>query len=622
MIVLLKVRLSLFSKIYNFFFQTNHISLVKQNTMKKLILLSLCLSLYLIGQAQVSKTGIEKPNRIEKPLNGLNPFDKLRPEFEFNDTLDISHFRRNVVKPTKTLVKSVQATVIKSVNITAGGLSSALTDTEKNTVTNLTITGTIDARDFKTMRDSLTVLAVLDISAVTIAAYTGTAGTYKTSSTVYPANEIPTNAFYNSSIGGKISLTSVTLPLSITSIGNYAFQNCNGLTGALNIPSLVTNIGYVAFYFCTKLTSVNLPASLTTIGGQAFNGCTITSITIPTAVSTIGNGAFTYCNNLTGITVQSGNHNFSDLDGVLFNKNQSTLIQYPNGKTASSYSIPTTVTFIGDYSFRHSNKLITITIPSSVTSIGIDPFSNCTKLTAINVESSNLYYSSLDGVLFNKNQSMLIQYLNGKSKVSYRIPETVTLIGNYAFYFCSNLTSITIPSYVSSIGSNAFYASGLTSVTIPASVATIGTYAFGYCTGLTSIYAYASTPVYLSSTSSVFYNVNKTTCTIYVPNGSKSLYQAAYQWEDFTNIFEFTTDVPDVNSENIKLYPNPVLDYFSLSGIEGKASVTISDLNGKTVLTKQITCNENIAVSTLLKGLYIVKLKTDDSVIERKMMKK
>jgi hypothetical protein len=120
----------------------------------------------------------------------------------------------------------------------------------------------------------------------------------------------------------------------------------------------------------------------------------------------------------------------------------------------------------------------------------------------------------------------------------------------------------------------------------------------------------------------VFSGINNTTCKLYVPNGSKSLYQAAYQWEDFTNIFEFTTDVPDVNSENIKLYPNPVLDYLSVSGIDGKVLVTISDLNGKTVLTKQITGNENIAVSALPQGLYIVKLRTDESVIEKKMMKK
>jgi len=132
---------------------------------------------------------------------------------------------------------------------TAGGLASAITAAGYNlsTMTNLTFTGTIDARDFKTMRDDMPLLAVLDMSGATISAYTGTLGTGGTGSIVYPANEIPQNAFFNSSYVGKVSLISVAMPTSVTSIGIAAFTGCSGLTGSLTIPTSVTNIGSNAF---------------------------------------------------------------------------------------------------------------------------------------------------------------------------------------------------------------------------------------------------------------------------------------------------------------------------------------------------------------------------------------
>jgi hypothetical protein len=137
-----------------------------------------------------------------------------------------------------------QAQVSKTVNVTAGGLSTALTSTELATVTNLTITGTIDARDFVTMRDSMPALAVVDISAVTIAAYTGNGGT--SSDTSYPANTIPDYSFYNENTSkGKTTLTTILLPSSVTSIGYDAFYNCSGLTSII-IPNSVTSIGNYA----------------------------------------------------------------------------------------------------------------------------------------------------------------------------------------------------------------------------------------------------------------------------------------------------------------------------------------------------------------------------------------
>ncbi len=532
----------------------------------------------------------------------------------------------------------------KIVAVTAGGLSTVLTSTELSTTKNLTLTGSIDARDFKTMRDNMPLLASVDLSGVNIVAYTGTAGTYTTSSYTYLANEIPTYAFSNSGIG-RVSLVSLTLPLSINSIANSAFYYCNGLT-SLTIPSTVTSIGNNAFQNCSNLTTISIPSSVKTVGANVFINCF----------------------SLKAINVESDNLNYSSLDGVFFDKTQTTLIQCPIGKVASNYSIPTTVTSIGTYAFSNCSSLTSVTIPSSVTSIGTYTFSNCSglssvtipstvtsigdftfqlcinltsitipstvttigsaafsncvglnsinipssvttiggsafencssitnitipasvktigsralancgKLTAINVESDNLNYSSLDGVLFDKTQTAIMQYPNGKVGISYSIPTTVTSIGSYAFYSCSSLTGVTIPSSVSIIGSYAFrscsgltsmtipssvtsigdyafyYCSGLTSVIIPSSVTTIGNYAFYYCAGLTSIYM-NSKPLTISSTT--FAGVSASTCTLNVPYSTKTLYAAANYWKSFTNIVEptsgFLLDTYNVNMGGI-----------------------------------------------------------------------
>ena len=241
--------------------------------------------------------------------------------------------------------------------------------------------------------------------------------------------------------------------------------------------------------------------TVTRIGVLAFSD--LTSVTIPAGVTSIFDGAFNDCNSLTSIYVDSGNKKYSsDSYGVLFNKNKTKLIQYPLGNTRTSYTIPSSVTSIGDYAFSSCDGLKnitipagvtsigdwafadcenltgvtipagvrnigeeaflgcdfkTITIPSSVTSIGEGAFSYCDELTSIYVDSGNKNYSSDSyGVLFNKNKTKLIKYPSGNTRTSYTIPSGVTSIGEGAFYGCYNLKSITIPSGVTSIGEGAF----------------------------------------------------------------------------------------------------------------------------------------------------------------------
>jgi hypothetical protein len=154
--------------------------------------------------------------------------------------------------------------------------------------------------------------------------------------------------------------------------------------------------------------------------------------------------------------------------------------------------IPNSVTSIGNSAFSSCTSLTSIVIPNSVTSIGDYAFSSCSSLTSINVNDDNSNYSSLDGVLYDKDKTTLINYPCAKLDNVFAIPNSVTSIGNSAFSSCTSLTSIVIPNSVTSIGDYAFYnCSSLTSIVIPNSVTSIGDYAFSYCSSLT-IYAEAS----------------------------------------------------------------------------------------------------------------------------------
>ena len=178
-------------------------------------------------------------------------------------------------------------------------------------------------------------------------------------------------------------LTSVTIGESVTSIGQQAFYECTGLT-SITIPNSITNIRNYAFSGCSSLTSITIPNSVTSIGGGAFSGCSsLTSITIPNSVTSIGDNAFSYCSSLTSITVDSENPNYCDIDGVLFNKNKTTLIRYPESKSATSYTIPNSVTSIGGEAFRGCSSLKNVSIASSVKVLEGRAFYDCSNIETI-----------------------------------------------------------------------------------------------------------------------------------------------------------------------------------------------------------------------------------------------
>ena len=367
----------------------------------------------------------------------------------------------------------LQAQISKTVNVTAGGLSASLTATEKSTVTNLTVTGTIDGTDFETMYNEMPVLSMLDLSAVTV---------------TNPLNAIPESAFEDNS-----NLTSIIVPTSVSIIGENAFYECSVLT-AVVIPEGVTSIPKGAFENCTSLKSINIPSS----------------------VSKIGEYAFEYCSSLKSII------------------------------------LPSTLTTIEDESFKNCTSLTSITIPSSVTYLGDEIFSGCDSLATV------------------------------------IISEGVTNIGRWMFNNCS----------------------GLTSVTFPSSIISIGEYAFAGDTVLNSIYAYQSTPVELKNSVGVFYALNKTTCILNVPKGSKIAYQNADQWKDFLNIVEM--DNPNVINERsitseAKIYTSAQLIYVRFPETPKNTRINIYDINGSLIISK-IADDILTTIQISRNGVYAVKV--------------
>jgi hypothetical protein len=264
-------------------------------------------------------------------------------------------------------------------------------------------------------------------------------------------------------------LTSVTIQGSISTLGDHMFSDCTSLS-SITIPVSVTVIGNYTFYACTNLTSMTIPVNVVYIGSDAFANCyALPSINIPGSVKTIETYAFYDCTSLTGFDVNQANGNYASVNGVLYNKAISTLIQYPQGR-AGDFIVPSSVTTIADSAFADSSVLNSVTVPASVLKIESSAFAFCVALERIEVSASNLNYASVDGVLYNKNGNNLIQFPSGKAG-AFVIPNNVSSIGDVAFYWCN-----------------------LTSVEIPSSVIAIGNWTFGNCKSLTEIHFDGNAP--------------------------------------------------------------------------------------------------------------------------------
>ena len=328
------------------------------------------------------------------------------------------------------------------------------------------------------------------------------------------------------------ALSSITIPNSVTRIGKGAFAGCRGLT-SVTIGNSVTSIEDATFYDCSGLTSVTIPNSVTKIGEYAFSGCTrLTSVTIGNSVTSIGESVFYDCTGLTSIIVESSNRVYDSRNNcnAIIETATNTLIQ-----GCKTTIIPNSVTRIGESAFYNCTGLTSLTIPNSVTSIGTNAFSHCTNLTSITIPNS---VTSIEPYAF----------YGCTGLTSITISNSITSIESGIFMYCTGLTSVTIPNSVTRIGEGAFSdCKGLTSITIPDSVMRIGYDAFSDCTGLTSITSLATTPPTINTDAFSDVSVD---IPVHIPCGTKEAYSAAKGWNLFTNYKEQLTAIVTITSQD------------------------------------------------------------------------
>jgi len=349
--------------------------------------------------------------------------------------------------------------------------------------TKFTLTGNIDARDFKFLRDS-TSMTTLDLGSATIVAYTGTGGTNNCTNSQFPfsgldnlftisgqsatfeANTIPQFAFSYAntlsslypkmypgaypilSVTGKTSLKSIVFPTAVTAIDKYAFGSCTGFVGAFNIPSPVKTLGSGAFIDCAGITNFTLPSTLTAIGDNAFERCVglNQSLNFPASLLIIGNSTYSACSNIPG-----------------------------------TIDLPESITTVGTYAFQSCRKITSITFPTTLKVIPAGVCSNCDLLSNINFREGS---TSIGANAF--------EYCTKLTSVA--IPSTVTTLGGYAFYECIGITDVLLPTTLAKIDTYTFYScTGLKNINMPTALTTIGDYAFYNCTGITAIALPATT---------------------------------------------------------------------------------------------------------------------------------
>ncbi len=269
--------------------------------------------------------------------------------------------------------------------------------------------------------------------------------------------------------GGVVEIPATINGAPVVAIGKKAFAKQSAIT-SVSFPQTLKTIGNRAFFGCTALTQLNLPQGVEQLDEYAFCGCTsLESVAIPASVTQIGEGAFSTCNALASFDVASGNANYSSVDGVLFNQEQTLLIQYPTMKADRSYTVPATVTQIGEEAFYGVAALTKITLPASVTAIGGYAFYDCVNLKTVTLPAG---LTSLgDSVFF-----------NCSGLVSASIPAGVTTLPYATFGGCAGLTTVTLPNTLTAIEEYAFFSCEcLTSVVVPASVTQIAKSAFADC---------------------------------------------------------------------------------------------------------------------------------------------
>ena len=452
---------------------------------------------------------------------------------------------------------------------------------------------------------------------------------------------IPASVFYEgveysvSSIGSEVfkgrSLTSVTIPNSVTSIGENAFQGCSGLT-SVHISDIAAwcrisfGSGYANPLNCAhhlylgdeEIKDLVIPNSVTCIERCAFWGCSgLTSVNIPSSVTSIGSSAFYGCSGLTAVHI-------SDIGAwckisFVQSSNPLSLARhlFLNGEEVKDLEIPNSVTSIGSSAFYGCTGLTSVTIGNSVTSIGNGAFYNCSGLTSVNIgngvtsigSSAFSGCSGLTSLIFGNSLTSIgnNSFCECSGLTSVIFPNSVTDIGCEAFRGCSGLTSVTIPNSVTLIRDYSFgWCNALTSITIGSEVNTIGTQAFTNCPELTDVYCYAENVPNMKLTdylsifyTDAFYGSLIEYATLHVPTQSIDAYKSKEPWKNFKEIIAIDGPIPEIEqcATPTISYNNGKLTYHcETEGATCQSTITNTDVNSYSGNEVQLAVTYKISV--------------------------
>lgn len=428
------------------------------------------------------------------------------------------------------------AQVNKTIYITTPGkLSSLLTPEELKTITNLTLVGKIDQKDFETMRDSMPALANIDLGATIVVS----------NSFDYNANVIPGYAFSSNdgNFRGKTSLKSIKLPSAITSIEFSAFSGCTSLT-RVTFPSTLKNIGNYAFDGCVNLTDVVFPDALLSIGDCAFYGCSsITKITLPKSLSILGDDTFYGCSAetckiraTTPPIMRSGS-----LDKRV------VAIYVPNGagdlyQSALFWNRKAIVE--GDGNTLHLNVEEAGTLASEIFAAGVvlDKVNSLILEGKLDKNDFHVIKSHMPNLIsINLSASKMLTipdslFIN-KKLLNIDLPLSLVSIGNCAFKNCRGLKQVNFPSALTTIGKEAFAdCACLTKITLPAKITKINPSAFKNCCGISEIKNFNSVPQTILD--NVWEGIDRKSCKLIVPENSSTAYMTNKVWGQFSEVAE------------------------------------------------------------------------------------
>lgn len=419
---------------------------------------------------------------------------------------------------------------------------------------------------------------------------------------------------------------------TVTEVASSGFRLCQKIT-SLVMPNTITKIGKDAFSVCASMKSVVLSEKLEVIDNFGFNACTeLKTVALPAALNTIGNQAFSNCLKLESFTVDAENKYFTADEGVLFSKDKTQLIYYPNARSAE-YEIPSSVNTIAENAFYGCKEVTKITVGENVTTVGEGAFYMCSLLEEMILPNSVTtlndwafaYCASLKSVVLPENITFIGNDLFAGCGMleGIVIPEKVQSIGNQAFHSCRSLAEVKWNSNITVVGSEAFSGcKALKVIEISSPVTEIGLEAFYGCSELKKLVL----PAELESVydaiildcakldTVVCYAVNPPACSqwtfeglpanckLYVPSGTSDDYSKAYGWDKFTNVFEMEGSAIKENvSETVKVYAFD--GKLAVDGVT-QSAVVVYGLDGRKVI--EFTAKPGNNVFELNSGLYLV----------------